>query len=270
MELELTGKCVLVTGGARGIGRAIVHAFAREGAVVCIFDRERAEGEALAAGLREGGAQVHFVAIDLCDQGAIAAGIARVLAVTGRLDVLVNNAGGNDAIGLAAPPDQFVESLRRNLVHYFACAHYALEPLQRTRGCIVNIGSKTATTGQGGTSGYAAAKGAIDALTREWATDLAAGGIRVNCVVPAEVITPLYERWLEQSPDPQLARKLLDRSVPLGGRTTTAEEIADTVVFLASARSSHTTGQIVFVDGGYVHLDRACTSETIHLKRATS
>ena len=183
--------------------------------------------------------------------------------------MLVNNAGGNDAVGLRATPQEFVTSLERNIVHVFTLVHYALDALIANRGNIVNIGSKTAVTGQGNTSGYAASKGAMNALTREWALSLAQYGIygiRSNCVVPSEVMTLAYERWLEDAPDPVRAREELDQTVPLERRTTTVQEIADTVVFIASSRSSHTTGQILYPDGGYVHLDRACTAEISHLE----
>jgi len=153
-----------------------------------------------------------------------------------------------------------------NIVTCFVLIHHALDALVASQGCIVNIGSKCSVTGQGGTSGYAASKGAMNALTREWALDLGKFGIRVNCVIPAEVITPLYERWLAQAHDPAAALAQLNSTVPLGRRTTTAQEIADAVVFVASPKSSHTTGQLLYVDGGYVHLDRACTQPTSHLK----
>ena len=138
-------------------------------------------------------------------------------------------------------------------------AHYALPSLKAAKGTIVNIASKVAFTGQGGTSGYAASKGAILALTREWAAELLPSGIRVNTIVPAEVMTPLYRQWLDtfQNPDEKLAAVVA--KIPLGKRMTTAEEIAAMTVFLISAKSGHTTGQHVFVDGGYVHLDRALT-----------
>jgi NAD(P)-dependent dehydrogenase (short-subunit alcohol dehydrogenase family) len=137
----------------------------------------------------------------------------------------------------------------------------ALDALIASRGTIINIGSKCAVTGQGGTSGYVAAKGAMNGLTREWALDLAKHGIRVNCVLPAEVMTPMYERWISTRPDPAASLAEINRTIPLGQRMTTAEEIANTVVFTASARASHTTGQILYVDGGYVHFDRACTTK---------
>ena len=183
-----------------------------------------------------------------------------VLKEFGRLDALVNNAGRNDKVGLEeGNPSEYVESLKRNLVHYYSMAHYALPHLKRARGAIVNIGSKTAVTGQGSTSGYASSKGAIMALTREWAAELLPYGIRVNTVIPAEVMTPLYRSWLDTFPKPEEKLNVILSKIPLEKRMTTAEEIAAMVVFLLSAKSSHTTGQHLFVDGGYVHLDRALT-----------
>ena len=103
----------------------------------------------------------------------------------------------------------------------------------------MNIGSKVAETGQGGTSGYAASKGGINGLTREWALDLADDGIRVNCVIPAEVMTPLYERWISTQPNPEESLAAIRQSIPLERRMTTIQEIADTVVFVASAIIAH-------------------------------
>jgi NAD(P)-dependent dehydrogenase (short-subunit alcohol dehydrogenase family) len=123
--------------------------------------------------------------------------------------------------------------------------------LKQTAGSIVNISSKTGVSGQGGTSGYVASKGAVNALTREWAIELIKYNIRVNCVVPAEVATPLF--YITNSEE---KRKEIESKIPFGRRLTEPEEIANTVIFLLSEKSSHTTGQVVFVDGGYVHLDR--------------
>jgi len=173
---------------------------------------------------------------------------------------LVNNAGVNDGIGLEhGDPERFVESLRKNVVHYYEMAHFALPGLKKSRGAIVNIGSKVAETGQGGTSGYAAANGGRNALTREWAVELAQYGIRVNAVIVSECWTPLYAKWIQTFPDPEAARRRIEAKVPFEGRMTTCEEIAQAVAFLLSPRSGHTTGQLIHVDGGYVHLDRALT-----------
>jgi L-fucose dehydrogenase len=166
----------------------------------------------------------------------------------------------NDGVGLEkGSPEKFVESLKKNLVHYYNLAHFALPEIKKNKGAIVNIASKTALTGQGGTSGYVAAKGGILALTREWAAELLPYEIRVNAVVPAEVMTPLYRQWLSTFPNPEEKLAGITSRIPLGKRMTLADEIASTVVFLLSPRSGHTTGQQLFVDGGYVHLDRAIT-----------
>jgi L-fucose dehydrogenase len=266
MNLELENKIVIITGGAKGIGEAITRAFAAEGAIPVILGRNRDEAATIIAELELLDQKADAFLAELTNPEAIRIAVEAITAKYGRIDVIVNNAGCNDAVSLRHSPADFVCSLERNLVLSFTLVHHALDALIATKGNIINIGSKTATTGQGGTSGYAAANGALNALTREWAVDLARFGIRVNCIAPAEVITPQYERWLAGTPDPALAREYLNESVPLGNRTTTVGEIADTVTFVASARSAHTTGQILHVDGGYVHLDRACTTTTTHLK----
>jgi L-fucose dehydrogenase len=266
MDLELNDKVVVVSGGAKGIGEGITRGFAKEGAIVVALGRSPDMGKSLTDSITVAGERCSFKEVELTDEVAVGKVIQSILEELSRIDVVVNNAGVNDAISLRHSPKDFVRSLERNIVHYFSLVHYALDALMETKGTIINIGSKVSETGQGGTSGYAAANGGINALTREWAADLAKYEIRVNCVVPAEVITPQYDKWLKSVKDPEEAIAQLKASVPLGKRTTTVEEIADTVVFTASARSSHTTGQILFVDGGYAHLDRALTASTTHLK----
>jgi L-fucose dehydrogenase len=260
MNLGLENKVVLVTGGAKGIGAAITRAFAAEGAVPCILGRNPAEAAALVAALAAQGRRADSFACEMTDETQVRAAVAAVLARHGRIDCVVNNAGVNDGVGLRSPVADFRASLERNLVPCFVLVQAALDALIAARGSIVNIGTKCAVTGQGGTSGYVAAKGAMNGLTREWALDLAPHGIRVNCVLPAEVMTPQYARWISSRPDPEAALAAIRATIPLGRRMTTAEEIADTVVFVASERAGHTTGQILSVDGGYVHLDRACTA----------
>lgn len=256
MDLELKNKVVLVTGGAKGIGAAIVKAAAAEGAIPVIADRDLEAGNQLHQQI----AGSDLIIADLVEAEGCYSTIQKTLEKHGRLDALVNNAGVNDKVGLEnGSPEQYVASLRRNLLHYYNMAHYALPHLKMSRGSIVNIASKTAVTGQGGTSGYASSKGAILALTREWAAELLAYGIRVNAVLPAEVMTPLYRQWLDTFPHPEEKLKTILAKIPLQQRMTTPEEIAAMVIFLLSARAGHMTGQHIFVDGGYVHLDRALT-----------
>jgi L-fucose dehydrogenase len=258
MDLQLEDKVVLITGGAKGIGAAICRAAAQEGAIPVIVDRDQDAGAKLLRELGDG--KLRFIAADLCQAENCRVAVSKTVGFFGRLDALVNNAGVNDGVGLErGTPQKFVASLESNLLHYYNVAHYALPALKQARGAIVNIASKVAITGQGSTSGYAAAKGGILALTREWAVELLSARIRVNAVVPAEVMTPLYEQWLSSFPNPKQKLTSIVGRIPLGKRMTTAEEIAATVLFLLSPRSNHTTGQHLFVDGGYVHLDRALT-----------
>ncbi len=261
MNLRLENKIVIVTGGAKGIGAAITRAFAAEGAVACVFGRNREEAAALVAEIGAKGGRADSFACEMTDEAQVRAAVAAVLAKHGRIDCVVNNAGVNDGVGLRAPVADFRVSLEKNIVQCFVLVQAALDALIVSQGTIINIGSKCSVTGQGGTSGYVAAKGAMNGLTREWALDLAKHSIRVNAILPAEVMTPLYERWLSTRPDPAASLAAIKATIPLERRMTTAEEIADTVVFVASPRSSHTTGQILYVDGGYVHFDRACTTK---------
>src|SRR5882757_926160 len=260
MDLRLKGKVVLVTGGAKGIGAAIVRGCGAEGAIPVIVDRDENAGEELHAELRAGRVESGLIIAELSAPEACANVVDGTIQKLGRLDALVNNAGVNDGVGLEhGTTEKFVASLERNLVHYYAMAHHAVGALKKARGSIVNISSKTAVTGQGGTSGYVAAKGAILGLTREWAAELLPYGIRVNAVIPAEVMTPLYRQWLEGFADPEEKLKSVVAKIPLDRRMTTPDEIAAMVVFLLSTKAAHITGQHLFVDGGYVHLDRALT-----------
>jgi L-fucose dehydrogenase len=260
MDLQLKGKVVLVTGGANGIGAAVVRGCAREGATPVLVDKDGEAGKLLQTELQKSGASCGAICADLAPAANCAAAIEATLRDFGRLDVLVNNAGINDNAGLEhGNPEKFLRSLELNLLHYYNMAHYALPALKKSQGCIINIASKVAITGQGGTSGYAAAKGAILALTREWAAELLPYGIRVNALLPAEVMTPLYKQWLGAFPNPDEKLKHITARIPLGKRMTDPGEIAAMVLFLMSAQASHVTGQHVFVDGGYVHLDRALT-----------
>ena len=260
IDLQLKDKVVVITGGAKGIGAAIARACGGEGACPVIVDRDLDAGLQLQNDLRSQGINCFAITAELSIPEECLHAIEQSSKAFGRLDALVNNAGLNDKVGLEhGNPQDYLESLRRNLVHYYCMAHYALPHLKNAQGSIVNVASKTAVTGQGGTSGYASAKGGVMALTREWAVELLPYGIRVNTIIPSEVITPAYTTWLDTFPNPEEKKSGIVAKIPLGKRMTQPEEIASTAVFLLSGKATHTTGQHLFVDGGYVHLDRAST-----------
>jgi L-fucose dehydrogenase len=262
MDLGLRGKIILITGGGNGIGAAISHACAAEGAVPVVVNNDTPAVQSNLQVMRQREQPFHFIEQWLDSPEKCRLAVAGAVARFGRIDGLVNNIGVNDKVGLEdGNPVEFLKSVERNLWHYYSMAHYCLPHLKRSKGAIVNMASKVAYTGQGGTSGYAAAKGAELALTREWAVELLPYGIRVNAVVPSEVDTPAYQEWLAKFEDPAGKLASIVENIPLGQRMTTPTEIAATVVFLLSpTASAHTTGQHVFVDGGYVHLDRASTA----------
>jgi L-fucose dehydrogenase len=258
MNLELKDKVIIVTGGAKGIGEGIVKVLASEGAIPFIVGRNAADNEATVSAVFAAGGKAHQTVAELTVPGECESAVRTVVATCGRIDGIVNNAGVNDGVGLESGNyEAFMASLHKNLVHYYLIVQSALPELKKTRGAIVNIGSKTAETGQGGTSAYAAANGGRNALTREWAVELLKYGIRVNAIIVAECWTPLYEKWITTLPDPKAKLEEIVKKIPLGNRMTTSEEIANMAAFLLSERSSHTTGQLIHVDGGYVHLDRA-------------
>src|SRR3984885_476935 len=261
MDLALKDKLIVVTGGGAGIGAGITRACLDEGARVVVLGRRSQNVQDFMAEMDAASAQCTCVEAHLEDTARCRSAIAEIQDKHGDIYGLVNNAGVNDGAGLEkGSVARFIESLNKNLIHYYALAHHALPALKRTQGAIVNISSKVALTGQGNTSGYAASKGAQLALTREWAAELLPCNIRVNAVLPAEVMTPLYRRWLDTLGDPDAELKRITDKIPLGHRMTLASEIAAATVFLLSpSQSAHTTGQHIIVDGGYVHLDRSLT-----------
>lgn len=258
MDLNLKNKVIIVTGGAKGIGKGIVMTLASEGAIPVIVGRNELDNIIVLNEIESLGYEGYQVCGELNDPSACETIVKKIIKEFGRIEGLVNNAGVNDGVGLEhGNYINFMESLHKNLIHYYIMAHFALPELKKCKGSIINITSKTAETGQGNTSAYAAANGGRNALTREWAVELLKYGIRVNAIVVAECWTPAYSTWIKTLEDPEEKLKEITAKIPFENRMTTVDEIANTAVFLLSDKSSHTTGQIIYVDGGYVHLDRA-------------
>jgi L-fucose dehydrogenase len=258
MHLNLEKKVIIVTGGAKGIGEGIAHVLASEGAIPVIIGRSESDNTTAVEKIKQSVGEAFQITAELTTPSECKKAVDLTIKQFGKINGLVNNAGVNDGIGLEnGTYEGFMESLHKNLVHYYLMAHHALPELIKSKGAIVNIGSKTAETGQGNTSAYAASNGGRNALTREWAVELLKYKIRVNAVIVAESFTPLYEKWINTFPDPGEKLKSITSKIPFENRMTTPQEIANMVAFLLSDKSSHTTGQLIYVDGGYVHLDRA-------------
>lgn len=258
MDLLLKNKIIIVTGGAKGIGLGICKVLAAEGAIPFIIGRNEEDNIHAVQEIEGIGGNAFQTVAELTDPVACEKAVDTIIEKSRRIDGLVNNAGVNDGVGLEhGNYEAFLASLHKNLIHYYLVAHYALPELKKSKGVIVNIGSKTAETGQGNTSAYAASNGGRNALTREWALELLPYNIRVNAVIVAESYTPLYQNWINTFENKEEKLKSITDRIPLGKRMTTTEEIANMVAFLLSEKSSHTTGQLIHVDGGYVHLDRA-------------
>ena len=262
MDLNLKDKVVIVTGGAKGIGKAIVLALAQEGAIPVIVGRKQVDNDLVKGEVEAMGGRALSIEAELSKPDDCKMAVDTTKEVLGRIDGLVNNAGHNDGVGLLSGDYHgFVNSLHKNLIHYYLMCHYSIDALRESKGSIINISSKTAETGQGNTSGYAASNGGRNALTREWAVELLPYGIRVNAIVVAECATPQYDSWIQTLDNPEETLKKITDRIPLEHRMTTPDEIAHTAVFLLSSKSSHTTGQLIHVDGGYVHLDRSLIKE---------
>ncbi len=263
MNLSLKDKVIIVTGGSKGIGHAISHVLVDEGAIPFIVSRNEKTILETVEEIQKKGGKSSYALAELTDPKQAQEAVKRAISEFGTVHGLVNNAGVNDGVGLEnGDAEAFVNSLQKNLVHYYVMAQACLPYLKENKGSIVNIGSKVSITGQGGTSAYAAACGGRNALTREWAVELLPHSVRVNAVLVAESFTPLYQKWINTFSNPEEKLSQITNKIPLEKRMTTPEEIANTVAFLLSEKSSHTSGQLLYVDGGYVHLDRSLNTSS--------
>jgi NAD(P)-dependent dehydrogenase (short-subunit alcohol dehydrogenase family) len=245
------GKIAFITGGGSGIGRAAVQAFAQAGAAIAVVDINRDSAEAAAEAVRATGGAAHAIAGDLARDGAARDAVAETIARFGRIDYAFNNAGiGSPAARPLAeiPEEEFDRVIAANLRGVFLCMKYQLAPMQAQGfGAIVNTASMGALVATPKAAGYIASKHAVLGLTRAAALDYARSGIRINAVCPGIIRTPMFERFAASDP---ARRDAVAASIP-AGRVGTAEEVAQTVLFLCSDAASYITGAAYTVDGGF-------------------
>jgi len=250
--MRFQSAVVVVTGAAVGIGQAALMAFAREGARVVLVDRDRERGQALVNDLQRDGYEALAVGADVSDENDVQAMIRQVVDRWDRLDVLVNNAGvymQGDVTQTSL--EDWERILRINVTGAFLCSKYAAPVMiAQKRGVIVNVASEAGLVGIQGQVAYNVSKGAMIALTRSCAVDLAGHGIRVNSVCPGTTATPLVEAAVNRADDPAAARRHLEQIRP-ANRLGTPEEIASAILYLASDEAAYATGAILSIDGGY-------------------
>lgn len=248
--MNLAGKTAIVTGGGSGIGEAIVRLFANQGAAVIIADWNEKGASRLAEELTFSGHQVVAVKVDVSRESDVRELIQETLHRFGQLDVLVNNA--------AVILPKFLEEVEEeewdrlfniNLKSVFLMVKHAIAELRKTRGAIVNMASLNGLIGQKMNPVYAATKGGVVAMTKALALDYAPDGVRVNCICPAGVSTPLLQNWIQEQDDPTATIQILNDMHPIG-RPATSEEVAQAALFLASDQSGFITGVALPVDGG--------------------
>lgn len=246
----MNAPVVLITGALTGIGRATAQAFAREGAKIVVSGRRDEAGQALAAELRDAGAQAEYIRADVRAEEDVRALVERTIERFGRIDVAINNAGTEGQLGPVTEQsaDNYRDTFETNVLGVLLSLKHEMRAMQtQGHGAIVNLSSVAGQVGFAGASVYVASKHAVEGLTKSAALEGAAQGIRVNAVAPGPVQTGMLDRFTGNSAE---AKRGLLSSLP-AGRAGTVEEIAQTIVFLAGDKARFLTGQSINVDGGY-------------------
>ncbi|MAI94851.1 MAG: short-chain dehydrogenase [Halieaceae bacterium] len=247
MRLE-NMKCV-VTGGASGIGAATVRRFVREGADVCILDRDLISAERLAS---ECGGETFALELDVRQETAVRRAAERVLSRWGVIDVLVNNAGSElNKTYDETTIDEWDRVLDTDLKGpWLLCKYFVPSMVEHGAGSVINVSSLNGLVGFPLSTAYGSAKGGLVVFTKDMAIELATSGVRINCVCPGVIQTPMMERWTDLMPDKEEAKAMLRGVMPIG-RMGTAEEVAGAILFFASEDSSLCQGAVLSVDGGF-------------------
>ena len=247
--MSLQGNVAVITGSAKGIGKGCALVFARAGARAAIVDIDETAGKETLEEIQSTGAEARFFKADVSDSRQVQTMIEEVVQAFSRIDILVNNAGYHISKNVEeTTEDEWDFIINTNLKSVFLCSKYAMPHLRKTRGCIVNMSSMVGLIGQSKAGAYSASKGGMVAMTKGMALDFAGDGVRVNCICPGWVETPLVEDWFHQQEDPEKARAYIHSVHPLG-RIATTGEVGRAALFLASDNASFITGVAVPVDG---------------------
>lgn len=249
--MKLKNKIAIITGGATGIGKATSLLFAKEGAKVIIASRNEKNGDNIVREIKKKKGQAEFIKTDVSKENDIKSLILNVIKKYKKIDILFNNAGIESSTNVIDTElEDWENMIHTNLRSVYLCSKYSI-PHMKKGSVIVNTASVAGLVGFLNLASYCAAKGGVVNLTKQMALDYAMKGIRVNCVCPGAIDTPMIRRYIKNAPNPKQAKKDLRDMHPMG-RMGKPEEIASTVLFLSSGGSSFITGQAIAIDGGFV------------------